>query len=521
MHIGIPKERLPNEGRLAATPQTIGQLLKLGFSVSVEENAGQIANFADQAFIDAGASIQNTHDIWQNDLILKLHAPTDEEVDLIKEGATLISYIYPAQHKELLEKLAAKNVTVMAMDCVPRISRAQSLDALSSMSNISGYRSVIEAANQFGRFFTGQVTAAGKVPPAKILVIGAGVAGLAAIGAAVSLGAIVRAFDTRPEVAEQIHSMGAEFLELDFKEEAGSGDGYAKQMSAAFIEAEMALFAAQAKEVDIIITTALIPGKPAPKLISKEMVESMKPGSVIVDLAAITGGNCELTRPGEIYETDNKVKIIGYPDLANRMPAQASQLYGTNIVNLLKLLCKEKNGELDVNFEDVVIRGVTVVKDNEITWPAPPIKVSAQQQKPVAKPVEKPEPQPMPAAKKYGILAGILVLFFWLASVVPASFLSHFTVFALACVVGYYVVWNVTHSLHTPLMSVTNAISGIILVGAILQIGEADSVITSIAFIAILIASINIFGGFFVTHRMLKMFQRGNDNNKSKKGKGE
>ena len=517
MHIGIPKERLPNEGRLAATPQTIGQLLKLGFTVSVEQGAGQIANFADQTFVDAGASIQNTHDIWQNDLILKLHAPTDEEIDLIKEGATLISYIYPAQHKELLEKLAAKNVTVMAMDCVPRISRAQSLDALSSMSNISGYRAVIEAANQFGRFFTGQVTAAGKVPPAKILVIGAGVAGLAAIGAAVSLGAIVRAFDTRPEVAEQIQSMGAQFLELDFKEEAGSGDGYAKQMSAAFIEAEMALFAAQAKDVDIIITTALIPGKPAPKLISKEMVESMKPGSVIVDLAALTGGNCELTRPGEVYETDNKVKIIGYTDLANRMPAQASQLYGTNIVNLLKLLAKEKNGEIDINFEDVVIRGVTVVKDKEITWPAPPIQVSAQQPKPETKPVAKPEPKPASPMLRYGILAIAVALFFWLASVVPVTFLSHFTVFALSCVVGYYVVWNVTHSLHTPLMSVTNAISGIIMVGAILQITSNSFWVVAISVTAILIASINIFGGFFVTYRMLKMFQRGANN----KGKGE
>ena len=377
------------------------------------------------------------------------------------------------------------------------------------MSNIAGYRSVIEAANQFGRFFTGQVTAAGKVPPAKVLVIGAGVAGLAAIGAAVSLGAIVRAFDTRPEVAEQINSMGADFLELDFEEEAGSGDGYAKQMSAAFIEAEMALFAEQAKDVDIIITTALIPGKPAPKLISKEMVESMKPGSVIVDLAALTGGNCELTKPGEVFETDNNVKIVGYTDLANRMPAQASQLYGTNIVNLLKLLAKEKDGNIDINFEDVVIRGVTVVKDKEITWPAPPIQVSAQPQKKAAEPIAKPEPKPMDPQKKYGILALIILAYFWLANSVPESFLGHFTVFALSCVVGYYVVWNVTHSLHTPLMSVTNAISGIILVGAILQVGDDNGLTTAIAFIAILIASINIFGGFFVTQRMLKMFQRG------------
>ena len=396
----------------------------------------------------------------------------------------------------------------MAMDCVPRISRAQSLDALSSMSNIAGYRSVIEAANQFGRFFTGQVTAAGKVPPAKVLVIGAGVAGLAAIGAAVSLGAIVRAFDTRPEVAEQINSMGADFLELDFEEEAGSGDGYAKQMSAAFIEAEMALFAEQAKDVDIIITTALIPGKPAPKLISKQMVESMKPGSVIVDLAALTGGNCELTKPGKVYETDNNVKIVGYTDLANRMPAQASQLYGTNIVNLLKLLAKEKDGNIDINFEDVVIRGVTVVKDKQVTWPAPPIQVSAQPQKKEAVPIVKAEPKPMEPQKKYGILALIMIAYFWLANSVPESFLGHFTVFALSCVVGYYVVWNVTHSLHTPLMSVTNAISGIILVGAILQVGDDNGLTTAIAFVAILIASINIFGGFFVTQRMLKMFQR-------------
>lgn len=509
MHIGIPKEQLPGEARIAATPQTVGQLLKLGFTVSVESGAGKTANFEDQAFIDAGATIQNLQDVWQSDLILKFHAPSDDEIAMMKEGATIISYIYPAQHKELLEKLAAKNITVMAMDCVPRISRAQSLDALSSMSNIAGYRSVIEAANQFGRFFTGQVTAAGKVPPAKILIIGAGVAGLAAIGTAVSLGAIVRAFDTRPEVAEQIHSMGADFLELDFEEEAGSGDGYAKQMSAAFIEAEMALFAEQAKDVDIIITTALIPGKPAPKLITKEMVESMKPGSVVIDLAAITGGNCEMTKPGEVFITDNNVRVVGYTDLANRMPAQASQLYGTNIVNLLKLLAKEKNGELDVNFDDVVIRGVTVVKDSAVTWPAPPIQVSAQQQKPKVAPVAKPEPKPMPAQKKYGILAIILIAFFWLANSVPESFLAHFTVFALSCVVGYYVVWNVSHSLHTPLMSVTNAISGIILVGAILQVGDDNGLITAIAFVAILIASINIFGGFFVTQRMLKMFQRG------------
>lgn len=509
MQIGVPKESVVGETRIAATPQTVEQLLKLGFTVAIEEGAGQTANFEDQAFINAGATVLPKQELWQSDLILKLNAPNDDEIALMKEGANVISYIYPAQHEELLNKLAAKKVTVMAMDAVPRISRAQSLDALSSMSNISGYRSVIEAANQFDRFFTGQVTAAGKVPPAKILVIGAGVAGLAAIGAGVSLGAIVRAFDTRPEVAEQINSMGADFLELDFEEEAGSGDGYAKQMSAAFIEAEMALFAEQAKDVDIIITTALIPGKPAPRLISKEMVESMKPGSVVVDLAALTGGNCELTKPGEVFETENRVKIVGYTDLANRMPAQASQLYGTNIVNLLKLLAKEKDGNINIDFDDVVIRGVTVVKEGEVTWPAPPIQVSAQPQKVDTAPVVKVVKEPMAPAKKFGIFAACIALFFWIASVVPDSFLSHFTVFSLSCVVGYYVVWNVSHSLHTPLMSVTNAISGIIVVGAILQIGDGNSLITAIAFFAVLIATINIFGGFFVTQRMLKMFQRG------------
>lgn len=508
MQIGVPKECLNNETRLAATPQTVQQLLKLGFSVVIEEGAGKAADFDDQAFIKAGAEVKSKHDTWQSDLILKLHAPTHDEIELMKEGASLISYIYPAQHQELLQQLASKKITVMAMDAVPRISRAQSLDALSSMSNISGYRAVIEAANQFGRFFTGQITAAGKVPPAKVLVIGAGVAGLAAIGTAVSLGAVVRAFDVRPEVEEQIKSMNADFLTVNLKEEGGTGDGYAKQMSDAFLKEEMRLFEEQAKEVDIIITTALIPGKPAPLLLPKYIVDVMKPGSVIVDLAAITGGNCELTRPDEVVETENGVKILGYTDLAARMPAQASQLYGTNIVNLLKLLAKDKDGQLNINFDDVVIRGVTVVKDGEVTWPAPPIKVSAQPQKKAAEVVAKAEPKPASPAKKYGILGGALVLFFLLANAVPASFLSHLTVFALSCVVGYYVVWNVSHSLHTPLMAVTNAISGIIVVGAILQISNGGF-IGFLAFFAILVASINIFGGFFVTQRMLKMFQRG------------
>ncbi|EPC7252282.1 Re/Si-specific NAD(P)(+) transhydrogenase subunit alpha [Cronobacter sakazakii] len=510
MRIGVPKERVALETRVAATPKTVEQLLKLGFSVAVERDAGKLASFDDEAFIAAGASVVDTADVWESEVILKVNAPQDDEIERLRPGTTLISFIWPAQNPQLLEKLAAKNVTVMAMDSVPRISRAQSLDALSSMANIAGYRAIVEAAHEFGRFFTGQITAAGKVPPAKVMVIGAGVAGLAAIGAANSLGAIVRAFDTRPEVKEQVQSMGAEFLELDFKEEAGSGDGYAKVMSDAFIKAEMALFAAQAKEVDIIVTTALIPGKPAPKLITREMVDSMQPGSVIVDLAAQNGGNCEYTVPNEIFVTPNGVKVIGYTDLPGRLPTQSSQLYGTNLVNLLKLLCKEKDGAVTVDFDDVVVRGVTVIREGEVTWPAPPIQVSAQSQaaasaKPQAAPVE--PPAPASPWRKYVLIALAIILFGWLANVAPKEFLGHFTVFALACVVGYYVVWNVSHALHTPLMSVTNAISGIIVVGALLQIGDGGW-ISFFSFIAILIASINIFGGFTVTQRMLKMFRK-------------
>ena len=510
MRIGVPKERVALETRVAATPKTVEQLLKLGFSVAVERDAGKLASFDDEAFIAAGASVVDTTEVWESDVILKVNAPQDDEIERLRPGTTLISFIWPAQNPQLLEKLAAKNVTVMAMDSVPRISRAQSLDALSSMANIAGYRAIVEAAHEFGRFFTGQITAAGKVPPAKVMVIGAGVAGLAAIGAANSLGAIVRAFDTRPEVKEQVQSMGAEFLELDFKEEAGSGDGYAKVMSEAFIKAEMALFAAQAKEVDIIVTTALIPGKPAPKLITREMVDSMQPGSVIVDLAAQNGGNCEYTVPNEIFVTPNGVKVIGYTDLPGRLPTQSSQLYGTNLVNLLKLLCKEKDGAVVVDFDDVVVRGVTVIREGEVTWPAPPIQVSAQPQaaasaKPQAAPVE--PPAPASPWRKYALIALAIILFGWLANVAPKEFLGHFTVFALACVVGYYVVWNVSHAMHTPLMSVTNAISGIIVVGALLQIGDGGW-ISFFSFIAILIASINIFGGFTVTQRMLKMFRK-------------
>ncbi len=514
MQIGIPKESLSGERRVAATPSSVAQLLKLGFSVVVETGAGLESNFHDAAYIEAGAQIKEKQQVWASDIVLKINSPmeTDEghEAELLTPNATLLSLLFPAQNEELLKILAEKKVNTLAMDMVPRISRAQSMDVLSSMANIAGYRAVVEAAHHFGRFFTGQITAAGKVPPAKVLIIGAGVAGLAAIGAAGSLGAEVRAFDTRPEVKEQINSMGAEFLEVEIEEEAGTGDGYAKVMSKEFIEAEMELFRKQAAEVDIIITTALIPGKPAPKLILKDMVETLRPGSVIVDLAAPNGGNCELTEPGKVVVKEG-VTIIGYTDLASRLPGQASQLFSTNLVNLLKLLCKEKDGTIDIDFEDVIIRGVTAVRKNEVTFPPPKIQVSAQPQQPKQ---EEVRPLTVEEKKKYPwikpvLAAAAIILFGWVGNNAPAAFLEHFTVFVLACVVGYYVVWNVTHALHTPLMSVTNAISGIIIAGALLQIGDDSTLISILSFIAILIASINIFGGFTVTQRMLKMFTKG------------
>ena len=513
MKIGIPRESLSGETRVACTPATVALLGKLGFETVVESGAGLAASLDDAAYQTAGATVADKAAVWACPLIYKVNAPSEGELPLLNEGQTIVSFLWPRQNEALVEALRAKKVNALAMDMVPRISRAQALDALSSMANISGYRAVIEAANAFGRFFTGQITAAGKVPPAQVLVIGAGVAGLAAIGTANSLGAVVRAFDTRLEVAEQIESMGGKFLKLDFPQESGgSGDGYAKVMSDEFIAAEMKLFAKQAKEVDIIITTAAIPGKPAPKLITKEMVESMKPGSVIVDLAAATGGNCELTKPGELSVTDNGVKIIGYTDMANRLAGQSSQLYATNLVNLTKLLSPNKDGEITLDFEDVIIRNMTVTRDGEITFPPPPIQVSAQsQQTPSEKAASaaKPEPKPVSLWKKLApaVIAAVLVL--WVGAVAPAAFLNHFIVFVLACVIGYYVVWNVSHSLHTPLMSVTNAISGIIVVGALLQIGQGNGFVSLLAFIAILIASINIFGGFAVTRRMLNMFKKG------------
>jgi len=513
MQIGIPKEIQEKENRVAATPNTVELLIKQGFTFLVEKNAGIAASFSDSDYQGAGAEISNdAATVLQSDIIFKVNAPTLAEIELIKEGATLVSFIWPAQNPDLLKKLEAKNINVIAMDSVPRTSRAQALDALSSMANIAGYRAVIEAANQFGRFFTGQITAAGKVPPAKVLIVGAGVAGLAALGAAGSLGAIVRAFDTRPEVKEQIESMGAEFLEVDYTEEETevSATGYAKTMSEGYQQAQAKMMAEQAKDVDIIITTALIPGKPAPKIISEDMIKSMKSGSVIVDLAAAAGGNAALTVKDEIFETENGVKIIGYTDLPSRLPTQSSQLYATNLVNLMKLLCKNKDGQINIDFEDEVIRGATVVNEGEISWPPPAIKVSAapaaaKVEEKVVDVVEEKAPNKWIKPVSAIVAAG---LFGWLANVAPTEFLAHFTVFILACIVGYGVVWNVAHSLHTPLMSVTNAISGIIIIGALLQVGSNDPIVTVLSTIAILIATINIVGGFTVTHRMLKMFQK-------------
>jgi len=513
MRIGIPKEVLSGETRVAATPKSVSQLQKLGFEVMVESGAGELASFTDELYSSAGANVVDEAEVWQCDVIYKVNPPTEEEITKIKDGATLVSFLYPAQNPELVERLSRKNINVLAMDMVPRISRAQSMDALSSMANIGGYRAVVEASHLFGRFFTGQITAAGKVPPAKVLVIGAGVAGLAAIGTAKSLGAVVRAFDTRLEVAEQIESMGGQFLKLNFEsdEDGSTSGGYAKVMSDEFIQAEMALFAEQAKDVDIIITTALIPGKPAPKLISKAMVDSMKPGSVIVDMAAASGGNCEYTVPGELHRTDSGVKIVGYTDLPGRLPGQSSEMYATNLVNLAKLLCKEKDGNINIDFDDVVLRNMSVIHNGDITFPPPEISVSAAPRK--ADQTAQTSGLPVKKEKKRSNLRYILgvvgiLLFGWIGYASPPEFLSHFTVFVLACVVGYYVVWNVTHALHTPLMSVTNAISGIILIGALLQVGSPIMTVRIISLIGILIASINIFGGFTVTQRMLRMFNK-------------
>ena len=512
MRIGVPREIYAGERRVATTPEVAAQLIKLGFDVAVESNAGAAAHFSDASYEAAGCSIAATaDDIWtDSDIVLKVRGPEADEAAKLKSGQTLISFLWPAQNPELLQQLTERGVTAMAMDSVPRISRAQKVDALSSMANIAGYRAVVEAAQHFARFFTGQITAAGKVPPAKVLVIGAGVAGLAAIGAAKSMGAIVRSFDTRPEVKEQIESMDAEFLMLDFEDENGTGEGgYAKVMSDEFIKAEMALFAEQAKDVDIIITTALIPGKPAPRLITAEMVETMKDGSVIVDLAAEQGGNCELTEPEKVVK-HHGVTIIGYTDMPSRLAAQSSQLYATNLRHLLTDLTPEKDGRIVVDMEDEVFRGTTVCKDGETTWPPPAPKLSAAPAKP------KPAPAPVPVVEDkkksvMGLVIGMVVAglaLLGLGAVAPASFMAHFTVFVLACFVGYMVIWNVTAALHTPLMSVTNAISSIIIIGALIQISSDNELIKWVAIGTALITSINIAGGFAVTRRMLEMFRK-------------
>lgn len=507
MIIGIPRESLPGETRVAATPQTVGQLIKLGYEVVVEAGAGAASSFSDAAFTEAGASVG---DPWAADVVLKVNAPDSAEIAALRDGATLISLISPALKPELVEQLATRPITVLAMDAVPRISRAQSLDVLSSMANIAGYRAVVEAAHSFGRFFTGQVTAAGKVPPAKVLVVGAGVAGLAAIGAAGSMGAIVRATDPRPEVADQVKSLGGEYLSVDPAAAEVSATGYAKEMGEDYKAREAQLYAEQSKDVDIIITTALIPGKPAPRIITADMVASMKPGSVIVDMAAANGGNVEGTVKDQAIVTDNDVTIIGYTDLAGRLPATASQLYGTNLVNLLKLLTPEKDGQLTLDWDDVVQRSVTVVRNGETTWPPPPVQVSAAPAAAAdAAPVEtKPAKKPMTIARRLGVTFAAAAVLFALIALSPSALQVHLTVFALAIVIGYYVIGNVHHALHTPLMSVTNAISGIIVVGALLQVGHGNVVVTAVATLAILLASINVFGGFSVTRRMLAMFTR-------------
>jgi NAD(P) transhydrogenase subunit alpha len=509
MIIGIPRESQPGETRVAATPQTVGQIIKLGYTVVVESGAGVASSFADSAYVTAGAEIGSFDQVWAADVVFKLNAPSDAEIAALRDGAMLVALISPALQPELVERLGARRITVLSMDAVPRISRAQSLDVLSSMANIAGYRAVVEAAHTFGRFFTGQVTAAGKVPPAKVLVVGAGVAGLAAIGAAGSLGAIVRATDPRPEVADQVASLGGEYLSIESAETEVSATGYAKEMGEDYKAREAMLYAEQCKDVDIIITTALIPGRPAPRIITAEMVASMKSGSVIVDMAAANGGNVEGTVKDRAILTDNGVTIIGYTDLAGRLPAQASQLYGTNLVNLLKLLTPDKDGKVVLDWDDVVQRSMTVVRDGEITWPPPPVQVSAAPALAAAAPVVVSHAKkPMSTQRRLGITFTTAAVIFALIAISPTALQLHLTVFALAIVIGYYVIGNVHHALHTPLMSVTNAISGIIVVGALLQIGQRNVPITVLACVALLLASINVFGGFAVTRRMLAMFSR-------------
>jgi NAD(P) transhydrogenase subunit alpha len=523
--IGVPKETAAEEKRVATVPDVVEKLVKLGFSVAVESGAGDAANFADDTYRAAGAEVLPTAaELWaKSDIVFKVRAPSPAEVGLMREGGALISFIWPAQNPELMQLLAARRATVLAIDSLPRqLSRAQKMDALTSMAGISGYRAVIEAANAFGRFFNGQITAAGKIPPAKVFIAGAGVAGLAAIGTAANLGAIVRANDTRAEVADQVVSLGGEFVKVDYEEEGSGGGGYAKVMSEGFQQAQRAMYAKQAKEADIIITTALIPGKPAPKLITAEMVQSMKPGSVIVDMAGEQGGNCELTVPGQAV-VRHGVTIIGYTDLVSRLAKQASTLYSTNLLRVTEELCKTKDGVVNVNMEDDAIRGLTVIKEGSITWPPPPPKLPAVAPAKPAAAVAAPKghghgaSEPM-SGKSLAIVFGVGALAFLLVGLfAPASFLAHFTVFVLACFIGYMVIWNVTPALHTPLMSVTNAISSIIAIGALVQIAppltragadRPNVLILGLAVFALALTAVNMFGGFAVTRRMLAMFRK-------------
>ncbi len=523
MKIGALKETIEGEKRVALTPDSARRLQKLGHECLVESGAGEAASFSDDAYREAGVEVvEDAAALWDAaDAVIKVRGPTMQEVEAAPEGKLLVAFIWPAQEEELLAKLNEKRMTVLAMDQVPRISRAQKMDALSSMANIGGYRAVIEAANNFGRFFTGQVTAAGKVPPARVLVVGAGVAGLAAIGASTSLGAITYAFDVRPEVAEQIESMGAEFVFLDFEEQTqdGSGSGgYASPQSEEFREKQLEKFRELAPDMDIVITTALIPGRPAPKLWTEDMVKAMKPGSVIVDLAAERGGNCKLTVKDDKIVTDNGVTIVGYTDFPSRMATQSSLLFATNIRHMLTDLTPDKDGQVNHNMDDDVIRGATVTHKGEITFPPPPPKVNAiAAQKPKEKPKElTPEEKRAKEVAEFraqtrqqALLLGVMTaLILAVGLVAPASFMAHFIVFILAVFVGFQVIWNVAHSLHTPLMAVTNAISSIIILGALIQIGSSSILITLLAAIGIFMASINIFGGFLVTRRMLAMFQK-------------
>jgi NAD(P) transhydrogenase subunit alpha len=525
--IGVPRETFAGEKRVATVPEVVEKLLKLGFAVSVESGAGEAANFGDDAYRAAGARIAGSAAelMAGSDLVFKVRAPTPHEIALMKPGSTLLCFIWPAQNPELMQQLADRKLTVLAIDSLPRqLSRAQKMDALTSMASISGYRAVIEAANAFGRFFNGQITAAGKIPPARVFVAGAGVAGLAAIGTAANLGAIVRANDTRAEVADQVVSLGGEFVKVDYEEEGSGGGGYAKVMSEGFQAAQRAMYAQQARDSDIIITTALIPGKPAPKLITAEMVKSMKPGSVIVDMAGEQGGNCELTVPGEAV-VRHGVTIIGYTDLVSRLARQSSTLYSTNLLRVTEELCRPKDGSINVNMDDDAIRGLTVIKEGGITWPPPAPKLPAAPAKPAAAaavPAKKSghghgagEPA---SARSLAVMFGVGALLFWLVGAfAPASFLAHFTVFILACFIGYMVVWNVTPALHTPLMSVTNAISSIIAIGALIQVapplvagteGRPDTLILGLAVVALTLTAVNMFGGFAVTRRMLAMFRK-------------